>query len=221
MQAHLVLHLADGEAGKAALDDESGQPLVALGLVGHGKDHEHAGLGAVGDEDLGAVDHVVVALQTGLRLALGGIGTGIGLGDAHAAQHTALGKHGQVFALLLLGTVFHDGHAAQRVARHDVTGGGAGLGQLLGADGGSHLIGAHAAVLLGHGHAHDAQLEELGHVLGGILMGTVDLRSDGLDLVFREGAHHLLNQSLFTRERKIHSFFLPFLHDSSGTAPRL
>ena len=146
------------------------RPLVPFGLVGHGEDHEHTGLGAVGDEDLGAVDDIVVALQTGLRLGFGGVGAGVGFSDAHTAQHAALGQHGQILALLLLGAVLQNGHAAQRVAGHDVAGGGACLGQFLRDDGGRHLIGACTAVLLGNGHAHDAQLEHFPDVLGGELV---------------------------------------------------
>ena len=44
-------------------------------------------------------------------------------------------------------------------------------------------------------------------------MGAVDLRGDGLDLILREGLHHLLDQGLLTSQRKIHSFFIPFLYD--------
>ena len=86
VQAHLLLVLAHGEAGEAALHDEGGDAAGTLGLVGHGEDHEHVGHVAVGDEDLGAVEDIVVAVQLGLGLALGGVGTGVGFGQAEGAD---------------------------------------------------------------------------------------------------------------------------------------
>ncbi|CAN4021913.1 Spermidine/putrescine-binding periplasmic protein, partial [Dysosmobacter welbionis] len=105
VQAHLLFVLAHGEAGEAALHDEGGDAAGALGLVGHGEDHEHVGHVAVGDEDLGAVEDIVVAVQLGLGLALGGVGTGVGFGQAEGADLVALGQHGQVLGLLGLGAV--------------------------------------------------------------------------------------------------------------------
>ena len=60
---HLVFFLADDQAGSAGLHQEAADPL-ALGrlLVGHGPDHEHAGIGGAGDEDLGAVEDLVVTV---------------------------------------------------------------------------------------------------------------------------------------------------------------
>ena len=65
--AHLVLGLADVEAGIGALHDEGADLLLlAAALVGDktgdGDDDEHIGKAGVGDEDLGAVQLPVVAL---------------------------------------------------------------------------------------------------------------------------------------------------------------
>ena len=59
---HLLLLLTNGEAGEGALHDESGDAVVAGLGVGHGKDNDGAGHSAVGDEALGAVEHIVVCL---------------------------------------------------------------------------------------------------------------------------------------------------------------
>ena len=225
MQAHLLLVLAHGEAGEAALHDESGDALGALGLVGHGEHHEHVGHIAVGDEDLGAVHHIVVALQASLGLALGSVGTGVGLGQSESADLVAGGEHGQVLGLLLGSAVGQDGIAAQAVVGgHDVAGGGALLGQLLNADGAGQRIGACAAVLLGHAHAHHAQVEQLLDVLPGILAGLVGLGSDGLDFILGEFRHHLPDQLVLTAQIEIHdvvSLFkiLKSIYTRSGHAP--
>ena len=52
---------AKGKAGHALFQDEGGNALRALGLVSHGKDDVNISGSAVGNEDLAAVQHVVVA----------------------------------------------------------------------------------------------------------------------------------------------------------------
>ena len=219
VEAHLLLVLAHGEAGVGALHDEGGDALGTLGLVGHGKDHEHVGHVAVGDEDLGAVQHPVVPLQPGLGLALGGVGAGVGLGEGEGPHMVAGGEHGQVLLLLLLGAVLEDGAAAQAVVGgHDVAGGGALLGQLLDGDGPGQVVGPGPAVRLGDDHAHDAQVEELLDGLPGISRGLVGLGGDGLHLGLGKFPHHLADQLLLTGQFEFH--LVPsYLFISAGRAP--
>ena len=56
VQAHLLDALAGAEAGRAALDDERGQPLGLLLGAGRGEHDEDLADRALGDEGLGAVD---------------------------------------------------------------------------------------------------------------------------------------------------------------------
>ena len=208
MQAHLLLVLADGEAGEGGLHDEGGDALGALGLIGHGKDHEHIGHIAVGDEDLGAVHHIVVALQLGLGLTLGSVGTGVGLSQSEGADLVTGGQHGQILGLLLLGAVGQDGVAAQAVVGgYDIAGGGALLGQLLDADGAGQRVSTLSAVLLGDAHAHHAQVEQLFDVLAGIEGLGVGLGSDGLHFVLGELSHHLPDQQMLRAQIEIHNAF--------------
>ena len=208
MQAHLLLVLAHGEAGEAALHDERGDALGALGLVRHGKHPEHVGHIAVGDEDLAAVHHIVVTLQAGLGLALGGVGTGVGLRQRECAHLMAGGQHGQILLLLLLGTVGQNGVAAQAVVRrHNVARGCALLRKLLHADRCGQRVCSRAAVLLGNAHAHHAQVEQLLDVLPGVLAGLVRLRCDGLHFVLSEFRHHLPDQLVLTAQIEIHVVF--------------
>ena len=83
--------------------------MVALALVGHGKDHEGIGHVAVGDEALGAVEDIVVALQHGHGLLAGGVGAGIGLSQAEGTDLLAGEQVRQILHLLLLGAVLKDG----------------------------------------------------------------------------------------------------------------
>ena len=152
----------------------------------------------------------MVAFQLGLGLALGGVGTGVGLGEGESAHLMAGGQHGEVLFLLLLGAVGQDGVAAKAVVGgHDVAGGGALLAQLLDADGGGQGVRAGAAVLLGHAHAHHAQVEQLLDVLPGVLAVEVGLRGDGLHFVLGEFRHHLPDQLVLTAQIEIHVMFSP------------
>src|SRR5205085_1066771 len=60
--AHLVFLLADREAGKALLDDERGDALVARRRIRVREDHEYPRLGAVRDPHLAAVEDPLVSL---------------------------------------------------------------------------------------------------------------------------------------------------------------
>ena len=141
----------------------------------------------------------MVAHQLGLGLPLRGVGTGIRLGKSKRAHMMTLGQHGQVLSLLLSGTVVHDGVTAQAVVgSHNVAGRGALLGEFLDADSAGQRIGARAAVLLGHAHTHDAQIEQLLDVVAGVLAGTVRLSRDGLDFPLGKLRHHLADHLMFT-----------------------
>ena len=90
--AHLVLGLADLEAGIGALYDEGADLLLlAAALVGdktgNSDDDEHIGKAGVGDEDLGAVQLPVVALIHGKGLLTLGVGAGT---DAQGQQTFAV-----------------------------------------------------------------------------------------------------------------------------------
>ena len=74
------------------------------------------------------------------------------------------------------------------------------------------------------GHAYDAQPEQLADVLGWKFVRPVNLRRDGLHLVFGKGADHLADPFLLTGQGKIHGFVSSFCSDLNGSAaapPRL
>ena len=202
---HLLLLLTNGEAGEGALHDEGGDAVVAGLGVGHGEDDHGAGHSAVGDEALGAVEHVVVTLQHSGGLLAGSVGTGVGLGQTEGANLLAGQQVGQILHLLLLGAVLIDGGAAQRgVGRHDDAGGAADLGQLLNAHSVGQHIAAGSAVLLGEVDAHHTQLAHLLHGLHGEALLLVQLLGQGLDFGLGKLAVHLADHLLLSSQMKIH-----------------
>ena len=202
---HLLLLLADAEAGVGLLDDEGADALGAEALVGHGDDDEHVGVAAVGDENLAAVEHPLVAVEDSGGLLTGGVGTGVGLGEAEGADPLAAGELGQVLHLLLLGAGLKDGGGAEAgVGGEDDARGGADAAELL--DGHAvHDVGAAGtAVLRGDGDAHQA---DLGHLLNGLHGETlllVDFGGEGLDLLLCKLANHLQEEFFLFGEAKIH-----------------
>ena len=210
VEAQLLLVFAHREAGEAALHDKCGDALGATRFVSHGEHHENIRYIAVGNEDLGTVHHIMIPLQTGLRLTLGGVGTGIGLRQGESAYMMAGGQHGQIFGFLCLGAVVYNGIAAQAVVGgHDVAGGGALLAQFLDADGAGQRIGARAAILLGNTHSHDAQIKQLDQTAFQCSPG--DTRRCGqspqlwIDFFFRKLRHHLADHLMLTTEIEIHN----------------
>ena len=115
MQAELFLVLADREAREGALNDERRDAAGALGLIGHGEYDENVRHITVGDEDLGAVEDIVVAVEHCGAGALGSIRTGVRLGQRERAYLVTLGQHAEVLLLLRLGAVLDDWAAAQTV----------------------------------------------------------------------------------------------------------
>src|SRR5699024_756556 len=169
--AHLLLGLADLEAGVGALDDEGGDLLgLAAALVHHGagdgNDDEHVGKACVGDKDLGAVQQPAVLTLHGVGLLALGVGAGAGLGQAESAQPLAAAQLGQVLGLLLGGAVLVNGRSAQRgVGRQDHAGGATDLAHLLN----GHDVAQHVASGAAHaGGEINAHHPQLAHLLDGL-----------------------------------------------------
>ena len=173
-------------------DDEAGDALVApagLGPGGHREDLAHAG---VGDEDLGAVEDVVVALVHRRRGGAPRVAAGARLGEAEPAEHPAGGQQRDVAPPLLFGAELDDGGGAQvgvgadgeRVARVH-------LGHFVDRDVVGELIHSRAAQLLRPGHAEETELAHLLHVVPRKGGGAVELARDRGDLGAGELAHHV------------------------------
>ena len=106
---HLVIVVAELKALPALLHDESGDAPGADVRRGDGENHIGVRLRGVGNEDLAAVEEVVVPLiqRRGLRAA--SVRSGVGLRKAEGADLLALGQRNQIFLLLLLGAIGENG----------------------------------------------------------------------------------------------------------------
>ena len=58
----LVFFLSGAESRRVFLNQKCGKSVRAFALVGYGDDHRNVGIMAIGDEGLGAVEHISVAL---------------------------------------------------------------------------------------------------------------------------------------------------------------
>ena len=182
MDAQLILGLADGESGEALLDDESGDAVVTLALVGHREDDERVCIAAVGDEDLSAVQEPVVAHVDSLGLLSGCVGTRVGLGQTESAKLAAGEQVGQVLLLLFFCTEVEDRPAAQRsVSRDDNAGGCANSGEFFHSDRIRDVVGTCSAVFSGEGNAHHTELSHLFDIFLGESVFLIDVSSDGFD----------------------------------------
>ena len=89
--------------GVADVDHEQGDPVVACVRVGLRHQNDVVGAEAVGDEGLGAVDHVLVAIADCGGSDGGDVGAGARLGDPQAADQLTLDRGDQVALLQILG----------------------------------------------------------------------------------------------------------------------
>ena len=93
------------EAFRVAFYDEGGDAFRACLYVGFGVDNVNVGVGAVGDPHFVAVQHVVVTGIFGAQFHGNNVGAGVGLGHGECADVFAADEFGQVFLLLLFGSV--------------------------------------------------------------------------------------------------------------------
>ncbi len=83
-------------------------PARAGSRIGLGVDHVDAGLGAVGDPHLAAVQHVVVAVPDRFQPHADHVGAGVGLGHGQRADVLAAAQLRQVLLLLFFAAVLAD-----------------------------------------------------------------------------------------------------------------
>ena len=156
---------------------------------GDGKHHVCIRLGGVGDEDLAAVEDVVVPLEDGGGLGAAGVRAGVDLGQAEGANLFTPGQGHQIFLFLLLGAVGIDGPGAQgHMGRQDDAGAAVHPGQLLYCDGVAQGVQPRAAVFPGEGDAHQAKLAQLADGIVGEFILLVQHESDGFDFLLSKSA---------------------------------
>lgn len=161
-QAELAVDRAAGEAGGVRGDEEGGDALVTRGVIGAGEQQDDIGPGAVGDEHLGAVHDVVVAVADRAGGEVSGVGAGARLGEAEAAERLAGGEPGQPRPLLLLGAPGGEGLGDQAEGDgDDAAHGGVAAAEFLGDEAVREVVAARTAVLLRDGEPEEADGAEL------------------------------------------------------------
>ncbi|MNN02147.1 hypothetical protein D3C81_1147950 [compost metagenome] len=193
--AHLHVALAEADARRLRIDNKGRDAGRALDRrIGARHQREHAGLRRVGDEALGAVDHVVVAIAHGGGAQRAGVRAGVRLGQREGGEDLARGQPGQPRGLLLGGAIHQDAlradanRGAQQRAK-----GRCGLAQLH-HHAGLFLHGQlQAAEAFGDGHAEQAHLA---HVLHDVLRDFIGLGDQclGGHQAFAHEAPHAVEQ---------------------------
>ena len=111
------LILGADRPGHALFEHEAAD--LAVMRVGLRPDDEHVGDRRIGDPHLGAAEDVAALHLLGARAHAAGVGAGIGLGQAEAADPFAGRQLGQILLPLLLGAVSEDRvHHEARLDRH-------------------------------------------------------------------------------------------------------
>ncbi len=211
--AELVQLAADDEPRRAGVDDESGRPLVGLG-----QHRAHVGDRAVGDEDLGAVEHEVVAVADGGGADRGGVGPGLGLGARPRAHQAAVAQPGQPALLQLGAAVQPDRDAADHPVRAEAQAQAAvvaALGQRLVDQAAVHDRAAAATELLGDRQAGHAGLGQPLPDLGVPPAVAVAVGRSGGDDLLGQPPHRGEELLLLGSEAEVH---LPRLTPANGVA---
>ncbi len=183
MLAELQLHPLDAEAGRIRRHDEGRQPGLPLVGIGHREDDRDLRVLPRGDELLGAVDDVMIALAPRARADRGGVGARVRLGQAEAADPLAA-RHGlQIFLTLRVVAVIQDRHAADAVMHaHDGRDGATTGRDLDDRSGIGDIIEPRAVPFAGHVHAHESKRRHLGNGLCGKAMLPIPLRCERREL---------------------------------------
>ena len=156
------------KALRSALYDDQADAAVALGRIGLGGHDHEVGVDPVGDERLGPVEHVVLALADRARAHAGQVRADARLGHGDGRDQLARGDPAEPALALLLGAV------AQKVGQADVVLEGdaeaeaahARVLRLLADDQvEAEILHPRAAIALGHGHAEEASTAREGEYL--------------------------------------------------------
>src|SRR5215475_5954471 len=164
------------KARRPGVDHERADAGAALRPVGVRGDEAVVGDVAVGDEHLGAVDDVVVAVPLGGGPDGGGVGSRVRLGESPAAELLAAQRRHQELALLLLGPEAQQRNASQPDMREE-RGREAAVDacDLLDQQAAHHHVAAAAAVLLGIADAEITEASELAEQVERKGLGALEL----------------------------------------------
>ena len=205
VDAELLVVLAARETGGVGRHDEGCRAARAEVALGHREHDDQAGVRAVGDEVLRAVEHPVVARALCKRRHRARIRAAHRLGQTEATQHLARRHRLEELHLLSLRAVLVDRIACKRVVHaHDDADRGARAADLLHRQRVPDAIETGAAVAFVDGDAHQAQLAHLSHDVGRPGAVLIEFLGPRLDLTQRKVACGLLQHRLFLGELEVH-----------------
>ena len=197
VDAQLARDGARGQTGHAPFQQERRDAPVTQRPV-DGREHQEV-VGDVREADpqLGAIEHVRVAVARGGRGHGRHVGARVRLGQPERGQPLTACLGHQPALLLLLGRPLHERQGVERdVDAHDHPKGGIGSLQLFAQDAQAGVVHARTAPALPDGRA---QIAQLGHPVEHLAMhfvGPVPALDVGRDLARHEVAHALLHQQV-------------------------
>ncbi len=174
--AQLVELLGGGKAGKSLLDEKGGNTArTGLG-VGLGVDHQHIGVGSVGDPHLVAVQHIAAGLAVGAQAHADHIGAGARLAHCQSTDMLAADQFRQILAFLLFVAVSKNLVDAEVGVgtvgeRHRCRG----PAEFLHGEDMVKIAHARTAVLLAHGNTEQPEIAHLAPEVGGELVFAVNI----------------------------------------------
>ena len=200
--AHLVEVLLHLDARRVHRNDERRHSLVPLGRIRLGEDDGPGGVAGVRDEGLRAVQDVLVTPALRLRLQVGDIGAGLGLGEAERAEDRLVEERRQPLRLLFLAAGDDHGACAEPVRSDRGSDAGATPVELFSDEDPVEGGEPEAAERLGNMQVHQAELVRLGDHVGRVCLVLVVLGRLGPDLLLGELARELAKTLLLLGQRE-------------------
>ncbi len=202
--AHLLLVRPEAEARRPLLHHH-GRDAPGPGLAGADHDHIDVRDPGAGNEGLGAVQHIVVALALGRGAQRGGVRTRAWLSQAVGGDQLHGRKARQVFPAQLVGTELVDHPRGHVVDRQEGGGGDVAIGQGFKDQGRVQPPQARPADILAHIDAGEAQLGRLAQGLDRKVLLLVPAGRVGGEFGGGELPRRILDRALVLVQVKAHA----------------
>ncbi len=194
--AHLLFLLAEGESGRPFLHDEGAGAAGSLCGVGERDYGVYLSLAAVGDELLGAVEHIAIAVALGGRLDSSGVAAGPGLCEPEGGEPGSAGYSREILLLLFFAGIKKYGESPQSVGGISERYAGAGAAQFLNSDAEGKRSLAHALVLFGNEDSEQVGVSDIFDYLPGELLFLVQFGTHGEYPLLGDSASYAFDELL-------------------------
>src|SRR5260221_92055 len=189
----------------APLEEERGDPLVALGRIGLREHEREAAHAAVADPGLAAAQDPIVPVALRARAQLRRVAADLGFGEAEAPDELAAAEGRKELLFLRLGAPLEDRELDERdLDRERRPDRRVRVADLLGHERVRDVVGAVAAVLLRHRTAQEAERRHLLQDVCRERLGPIALARARSDLLLRELARELADLLLLGGEVEVH-----------------